>query len=106
MVNSIVLVGRPEVAPHLTYPGDEPMATFVLAVDRPGEAGRRDLFYVEMQGPNAQIAADFVKAGSLVGIQGRAAGVIDTGYGALPFVQASNLRLLGSRDDAKKEVAL
>lgn len=109
MVNSVVLVGRAGQDPELKYlePSGTAKATFNLAVDRPVKrtegVDTTDWFRIELWEKQAQVAADYVRKGSLVGIQGRLefqkwkdqAGQ----WREMPVVRASNLRLLGSRND-------
>ncbi|MBI6545154.1 MAG: single-stranded DNA-binding protein [Cyanobacteria bacterium NC_groundwater_1444_Ag_S-0.65um_54_12] len=109
MVNSVVLVGRAGRDPEIRFlePSGNAKTTFNLAVDRPVRRTEgvetTDWFRIELWGKQAQIAADYVRKGSLVGIQGRleiskwkdAQGQ----WHEMPVITANNLRLLGSRQD-------
>ncbi len=110
MVNSVVLVGRAGRDAEIRYlePSGTPKTTFSLAVDRPVKRTEgqdtTDWFRIELWEKQAQIAADFVKKGTLVGIQGRLEiqRWKDQNSGQwreMPVVRATNLRLLGKRDD-------
>ena len=110
MVNSVVLVGRAGRDAEIRYlePSGTPKTTFSLAVDRPVKRTEgqdtTDWLRIELWEKQAQIAADFVKKGTLVGIQGRLEiqRWKDQNSGQwreMPVVRATNLRLLGKRDD-------
>ena len=109
MVNSVVLVGRAGQDPELKYlePSGTAKATFSLAVDRPVKrtegVDTTDWFRIELWEKQAQIAADYVRKGSLVGIQGRLEFQKwkdpQGQWREMPVIRASSLRLLGSRSD-------
>lgn len=76
MMNRVVLVGRLTKDPDLRYtPNGIPVATFTLAVNRPfsNQAGDReaDFINVVVWRKPAENAANFLKKGSLAGVDGR-----------------------------------
>jgi single-strand DNA-binding protein len=75
MMNRVVLVGRLTKDPDLKYtPNGVPVATFTLAVNRPfntnGEQ-EADFINVVVWRKPAENAANFLKKGSLAGVDGR-----------------------------------
>lgn len=76
MINSVVLVGRLTKDPDLKYtPSGVAVARFTLAVNRPfnNAAGEKEADFINIQvwRKPAENAANFLKKGSLAGIQGR-----------------------------------
>ena len=70
-INTINLVGRAGREPDVRYfESGSTVANFTLAVNRIGKGDEPDWFNLEIWGKQAQIAADYVKKGSLVGITG------------------------------------
>ena len=70
-MNSITLVGRAGRDPEVRYFEDgKVVANFSLAVNR-GRDQEPDWFNLEIWGKQAQVAADYVKKGSLIGVIGR-----------------------------------
>ena len=70
-INTINLVGRAGREPDVRYfESGSTVANFTLAVNRIGRGDEPDWFNLEIWGKQAQIAADYVKKGSLVGITG------------------------------------
>lgn len=106
MLNSVVLVGRAGAQPELRYfESGKVQAIFPLAVDRPRRRDAEsvtDWFSIELWGRQAQVAAEYVRKGALVGIEGRLAfhprpeAEADEDPG-MPYIAGSNLRLLGPR---------
>lgn len=103
-VNSICLVGRAGRDPETKYFESGAVLTeFSLAVDtRKNEPP--NWFSVKVWGKTAEIAANYVKKGSLVGIQGTLTleAWKDKNTGAnrsKPVINTENLRLLGGRND-------
>lgn len=105
VVNTVILVGRAGRNPDIKYfESGKTMATFSLAVDRPkstpdGES-QTDWFKIELWGRQAEIAYEYVKKGSLVGIRGR----LDfrshaEGHAPEMLIHCVSLRLLGSKHD-------
>ena len=70
-INTINLVGRAGREPDVRYfESGSTVANFTLAVNRISKGDEPDWFNLEIWGKQAQIAADYVKKGSLVGITG------------------------------------
>ena len=70
-INTINLVGRAGREPDVRYfESGSTVANFTIAVNRIGRNDEPDWFNLEIWGKQAQIAADYVKKGSLVGITG------------------------------------
>ena len=105
-INSINLVGRAGREPDVRYfESGSTVANFTLAVNRISRGDEPDWFNLEIWGKQAQIAADYVKKGSLVGITGSFK--IDswkdknTGEDRFkPVVRVDRLNLLSSRKEA------
>ena len=105
MVNSVVLVGRAGRDPEMRYfESGRVKTSFSVAVNRPTKEKETDWFDVELWGRPAEIAGEYVRKGSLVGIEGRLDFSRWTGddgnKNVRPIIAASNLRLLGSRKDS------
>lgn len=76
MMNRVILVGRLTKEPELRYtPNGVPVSTFTLAVNRPfsNQQGEReaDFINVVVWRKPAENAANFLKKGSLAGVDGR-----------------------------------
>ena len=105
-INTINLVGRAGREPDVRYfESGSTVANFTLAVNRMSRSDEPDWFNLEIWGKQAQIAADYVKKGSLVGITGSFK--IDswkdknTGEDRFkPVVRVDRLNLLSSKKDA------
>ena len=105
-INSINLVGRAGREPDVRYfESGSTVANFTLAVNRIGKSDEPDWFNLEIWGKQAQIAADYVKKGSLVGITGSFK--IDswkdknTGEDRFkPVIRVDRLNLLSSRRES------
>ena len=70
-INTINLVGRAGIEPDVRYfESGSTVANFTLAVNRISRGDEPDWFNLEIWGKQAQIAADYVKKGSLIGITG------------------------------------
>ena len=70
-INTINLVGRAGREPDVRYfESGSTVANFTLAVNRISKGDEPDWFNLEVWGKQAQIAADYVKKGSLIGITG------------------------------------
>ena len=70
-INTINLVGRAGREPDVRYfESGSTVANFTLAVNRISRSDEPDWFNLEIWGKQAQIAADYVKKGSLIGITG------------------------------------
>ena len=104
-INTINLVGRAGREPDVRYfESGSTVANFTLAVNRISKGDEPDWFNLEIWGKQAQIAADYVKKGSLVGITGSLK--IDswkdknTGEDRFkPVVRVDRLNLLSSRKE-------
>lgn len=76
MMNRVVLVGRLTKDPDLRYtPNGVPCATFTLAVNRPfaGQSGEREADFINcvVWRKAAENVSNFLKKGSLAGVDGR-----------------------------------
>jgi single-strand DNA-binding protein len=76
MMNRVVLVGRLTKDPDLRYtPNGVPVATFTLAVNRPftSQGGEREADFINcvVWRKPAENVANFLKKGSLAGVDGR-----------------------------------
>ena len=70
-VNSISLVGRAGRDPEVKYfESGSIVANFTLAVNRRSRNEEPDWFNLEIWGKQAQVAADYVRKGSLLGVTG------------------------------------
>jgi len=106
-INSVTLVGRAGRDPEVRYfESGSVVANLTLAVNRRGRNDEPDWFNLEIWGKQAQVAADYVKKGSLVGVSGSFK--LDkwtdrkTGEGrSKPVVRVDRLELLGSKRDAE-----
>ena len=104
-INSITLVGRAGRDPEVRYfESGSVVANLTMAVNRRGRSEEPDWFNLEIWGKQAQVAADYVKKGSLLGITGSFK--LDkwtdrnTGEGrSKPVVRVDRLELLGSKRD-------
>jgi len=95
-VNSVALVGR----------AGSMVAKFTLAVNRRSRDDKPDWFPLEIWGKQAQVAADYVRKGSLLGITGsfKLDRWTDRTTGeerSKPVINADRLELLGSKRDAE-----
>ena len=104
MVNSLVLVGRAGRDPEMRYfESGRVKTSFSLAVNRPTKEKETDWFDIEIWGRQAEIAGEYVRKGSLIGIEGRLdfnRWTDDSGNKNIkPVVHATGLRLLGSKRD-------
>ncbi len=106
-VNSITLVGRAGRDPEVRYfESGSVVANLTLAVNRTRKDDEPDWFNLEIWGKQAQVAADYVRKGSLLGIIGsfKLDRWTDKGSGeerTKPVVRVDRLELLGSRRDAE-----
>ncbi len=76
MINRVVLVGRMVADPELKYtPSGVAVASFRLAVDRPftSSQGEKQADFINIVAwrQSAQFAADYLRKGRLVGVDGR-----------------------------------
>ena len=106
-INTVSLVGRAGREPDVRYfESGSTVANFTLAVNRISKSDEPDWFNLEIWGKQAQIAADYVKKGSLLGITGSLK--IDswkdknTGEDRFkPVVRVDRLNLLSSRKETE-----
>lgn len=104
-VNQVVLVGRVGQDPEVRYfESGSTMTTFSLAVNRPSKEKKTDWFDIKIWGRQAEIAGEYVRKGSQIGIEGQLDfdSWNDKTSGDLqvkPIIAVSNLRLLGSKND-------
>jgi single-strand DNA-binding protein len=104
-VNSITLVGRAGRDPEVKYFESGTMvANLTLAVNRRSRDEEPDWFNLEIWGKTAQVAADYVKKGSLIGVIGslRIEKWTDRSTGEVkskPVIRVDRLELLGSKRD-------
>ena len=104
-INTVNLVGRAGREPDVRYfESGSTVANFTLAVNRRSRDEEPDWFNLEIWGKQAQIAADYVRKGSLIGITGSLK--IDswkdknTGEDRYkPVIRVERLNLLGSKKD-------
>lgn len=107
ILNKICLVGRAGKAPEVKYfESGSVVVNFTLAVNRPTKNKDEppDWFDLEIWGKTAEIAANYVKKGGLIGIEGvlKLDTWQDNTSGAKrskPVVRVDRLDLLGSKKD-------
>ncbi len=108
-VNSITLVGRAGRDPELRYfESGTVVANLTLAVNRRARDEDPDWFNLEIWGKTAQVAADYVRKGSLIGIIGslRIEKWTDKASGeqrSKPVIRVDRLELLGSKRDSEEQ---
>ncbi len=105
-INSINLVGRAGRDPEVRYfESGSIVANLTMAVNRRSRNDDPDWFNLEIWGKQAQVAADYVKKGSLIGISGsfkldqwkdKASGENKS----KPVIRVDRLELLGSKKDS------
>ena len=108
-LNCITLVGRAGRDPELRqFDSGTTVAKLAIAVDRRKKEEGPDWFDIEIWGKAAQVAGDYVRKGSLIGVTGSIR--IDkwqdrtTGQDrSKPVVRVDRLELLGSRKDSSPE---
>ena len=106
-LNSVTLVGRAGRDPEVRYfESGKVVANLTIAVNRRGRNDEPDWFNLEIWGKQAQVAADFIKKGSLIGITGsfkldrwkdKKTGEDKT----KPVIRVDRLDLLGSKRDTE-----
>jgi single-strand DNA-binding protein len=106
-VNSVALVGRAGHDPEVRYfESGKVNAKFTLAVNRRSRDDKPDWFPLEIWGKQAQVAADYVRKGSLLGITGsfKLDRWTDRTTGeerSKPVINVDRLELLGGRREAE-----
>ena len=105
-LNVVNLVGRCGGDPDLRYfESGSVLCRLSLAVNRPSKNDDQpDWFSLELWGKDAEVAGNYVRKGSLLGIQGRLKidSWTESSTGATrsaPTIRVERLRLLGSRRD-------
>ena len=105
-LNVVTLVGRAGRDPEVKYfESGKVVCKFTLAVNRPTKkSDEPDWFDLEIWGKTAEVAASYVKKGSLIGVQGSLK--IETwndrttgGNRSRPVIAVDRLDLLGSKRD-------
>ena len=107
-INSVSLVGRAGADPEIKNFDSGAMVTkFAIAVNRRKDE-MPDWFNLEIWGNQAQVAVDYVKKGSLVGIVGRLnieswpdRNTNETRF--KPVIRVDKLHLLGSKRDSNND---
>jgi single-strand DNA-binding protein len=108
MINTVILVGRVGQAPSIKYFESGKIQTnFSLAVNRPKSSSVQeditDWFRIEIWGRFAEIANEYIRRGTLVGVEGKLEfkkWKDSFGNEKESFViVASNFRLLSSKND-------
>ena len=106
-INSVTLVGRAGRDPEVRYfESGTVVANLTMAVNRRNRNDQPDWFNLEIWGKQAQVAADYVKKGSLIGITGsfKMDSWKDRNTGEdrnKPVVRVDRLELLGSKRDSE-----
>ena len=106
-INSVTLVGRAGRDPEVRYfESGTVVANLTMAVNRRNRNDEPDWFNLEIWGNQAQVAADYVKKGSLIGITGsfKMDSWKDRNTGEdrnKPVVRVDRLELLGSKRDSE-----
>ncbi len=106
-INSVTLVGRAGRDPEVRYfESGTVVANLTMAVSRRNREDEPDWFNLEIWGKQAQVAADYVKKGSLIGITGsfKLDSWKDRNTGEerkKPVVRVDRLELLGSKRDSE-----
>ena len=106
-INSVTLVGRAGRDPEVRYfESGTVVANLTMAVNRKNREDEPDWFNLEIWGKQAQVAADYVKKGSLIGVTGsfKMDSWKDRNTGEdrnKPVVRVDRLELLGSKRDSE-----
>ena len=106
-INSVTLVGRAGRDPEVKYfESGTVVANLTMAVNRRNRDDEPDWFNLEIWGKQAQVAAEYVKKGSLIGITGsfKLDSWKDRNTGEerrKPVVRVDRLELLGSKRDSE-----
>tara|TARA_B100000214_G_scaffold352824_1_gene308347 strand:+ start:892 stop:1281 length:390 start_codon:yes stop_codon:yes gene_type:complete len=106
-INTVTLVGRAGRDPEVRYfESGTVVANLTMAVNRRNREDEPDWFNLEIWGKQAQVAADYVKKGSLIGVNGsfKMDSWKDRNTGEdrhKPVVRVDRLELLGSKRDSE-----
>lgn len=105
-LNVVHLVGRAGRDPEIKhFPSGSSLCTLTLAVNRPtSKTDEPDWFNLEIWGKTAEVAANYVRKGSLIGVKGslKIETWTDTNTGtnrSKPVIRVDKLDLLGSKRD-------
>jgi single-strand DNA-binding protein len=104
-LNVVNLVGRAGADPEVRYfEQGSVLCKLPLAVNRSSRSDQPDWFNLEIWGKTAEIAADYVRKGKLIAIQGslKIETWSDRNTGATrsrPVIRVDRLELLGSKRD-------
>lgn len=110
-LNFVNLVGRVGRDPEVKYfESGSVVCKLTLAVNRRARSDEPDWFNLEMWGKTAEVAANYVRKGSLIGVSGslKFDRWQDRGSGAertSPVIRVERLDLLGSRRDSDAEMS-
>ncbi|BAC90883.1 MAG: single-stranded DNA-binding protein [Aphanocapsa lilacina HA4352-LM1] len=111
-LNMVTLVGRAGRDPEVRYfESGNVKCTLTLAVNRlrrKGEEDKPDWFDLEVWGKTAEIAAEYVRKGSLIGVSGaltfsRWQDKVTKEAKERPIIKVDRLELLGSKRDSTGE---
>ncbi len=106
-INSVTLVGRAGRDPEVRYfESGTVVANLTMAVNRRNRDDEPDWFNLEIWGKQAQVAADYVKKGSLIGITGsfKLDSWKDRKTGedkSKPVIRVDRIELLGSKKESE-----
>lgn len=108
-LNIVTLVGRAGMDPDVKYfESGSVVCNLTLAVNRPiRKSDRPDWFNLEIWGKTAEVAGNYVRKGSLIGVQGslKFDSWTDRTTGAArskPVIRVDRLDLLGSKQDTEQ----
>lgn len=111
-LNVVTLVGRVGGDPNVKYfESGRVVCNLTLAVNRPtSKSDQPDWFNLEIWGKTAEVAADYVRKGSLIGVKGSLKFEYweDRNTGAnrsKPVIRVDKLDLLGSKRDNDSSMA-
>ncbi len=110
-LNTVNLVGRAGIDPQVKYfESGSVLCEVTLAVNRIRRDDDPDWFSLKMWGKTAEIAANYVKKGGLIGVQGslEIETWTDRNSGAprsKPVVRVNRLDLLGSKRDNQAQTS-
>jgi single-strand DNA-binding protein len=111
MINRVVIVGRLTKDPDLRYtPSGVPVATFTLAVNRPftSQSGEKETDFINcvIWRKQAENVANFLKKGSLAGVDGRLQSRSYDGQNGKVYVtevQAESVQFLEPKGEKKQQ---
>ncbi len=110
-INTVTLVGRAGQDPDVRYfESGSVVCKFSLAVDRRSRNNEQpDWFTLEMWGRTAEVAANYVRKGKLIGVTGslKLDSWTDRATGAqrsTPVIRVDRLELLGSKRESEGDV--